>query len=46
MEELLEKFAEQYAADMEAIRHELSCIWNEINKLQGVDPVKVGEPIE
>lgn len=35
---------EQYRADIEAIRHELEAIWEEINILQGVDPEKVGEP--
>ena len=35
---------EQYKADMDAIRHELEAIWEEINILQGVDPAKVGEP--
>ena len=35
---------EQYKADMDAIRHELEAIWEEINILQGIDPAKVGEP--
>lgn len=37
---------EQYKADMDAIRHELECVWEAINELQGIDPAKAGEPNE
>ena len=37
----------QHMADMEAIRHELSMIWDAINELQGIeDPERLGEPDE
>ena len=46
LQEQLEDLKEKQAADDDAIENEFQLVWDSINELQGVDPERLGEPIE
>lgn len=46
LQEQLDELKEQHENDDDAIENEFELVWDSINELQGVDPEKIGEPIE
>lgn len=46
LQEQIEELKEQIVADNEATENEFELVWDAVNEIQGVDPEKLGEPIE